>query len=257
MNHQRTAIFLTILIALGFNQFRTLFYSLYFLEKGEINYFIISTSITAAPFIPFFTVLFLIFFPWRMHRYLAVALAMLAGSAGMLLSLFAASLSGGGTYMVLFHGFTLSLAVPTSILFTARSSTQPSSKCGWLFLIIAAAAGLWSLVAGVAAAAQAQYLAGQQAFCIAAHTENDDAPLRSFAELRGLAFYTTLSGYRDYHNWYFHGLLIVTQRGGVKVYNWSPRRLRFDLVANPERLLESPKSACVPQSNFWRSLSIL
>ncbi len=257
MNHQRTAIFFTILIVLGFTQFRTLFYSLYFLEKGGINYFIISTSITAAPFIPFFTVLFLIFFPWRMHRYLAVALAIGTGSAGMLFSLFAASLSGGGAYMVLVHGFTLSLAVSASILFTARRSTQPSSKGGWLLLIIAAATGLWSLVAGVAAAAQAQYIAGHQAFCIAAHTENDDAPLRSFAELRGLSFYTTLSGYKKYHHWYFHGLLIVNHSDGVKVYNWSPRRLRFDLVENPELILKSPKSACVPRNNFWRSLSIL
>ncbi|WFU05751.1 hypothetical protein QA648_21520 (plasmid) [Rhizobium sp. CB3171] len=105
-----------------------------------------------------------------------------------------------------------------------------------------------------AATAQALYLSSGEPFCIAIH--GDEKSISSFAALRGLSFYTNRSGFKDADRWYFHGLLLVGNGKDMRPYNWSPQRLRFDYLADPDRMLVGVQSACVPKVAFLRSLSL-
>ncbi|WP_162944059.1 MULTISPECIES: hypothetical protein [unclassified Rhizobium] len=170
-------------------------------------------------------------------------------------SVLAAVFAGGGDLMTFIHGASLSLAVAGSILlFKQLDPPNAPPTTGIVLLSVPTVVAIWSLAAGLVVAAQAQYLSGGRPFCIAIH--GDEKPIASFAALRGLFFYTNRSGYKDADRWYFHSLLLVGNDKNMRAYNWSPRHMRFDYLADPDRMLVGLQSACVPKIAFLRYLSL-
>ena len=59
----------------------------------------------------------------------------------------------------------------------------------------------------ISVASAATRLANDMPYCIAHHGPNES--VQSLSELRGLSLYTTRTGYKHYHRWAYHGVLIV------------------------------------------------
>lgn len=112
---------------------------------------------------------------------------------------------------------------------------------------------VWSLACVPVTMAQASCLAHGAPFCMARH-EPEPSPVRSLWDLRSFSLHTTLSGYKDTSRWYSHGLLAVDAPEGKQLFNWSPRRMRFDPVDDPDLFIAGLRDACTPQDHFWRSL---
>lgn len=112
---------------------------------------------------------------------------------------------------------------------------------------------IWSLGSGAAAASGANLIADGRDYCVAGH---GGPPVRSWAELRGVALYTDRAGYKSTSRWYFHAVLLVDDADGGASFNWSPRRLRWERLEYPERLIEPVRGSCEPSPAFLRQLHI-
>ncbi len=187
--------------------------------------------------------------PKPLNKFVATGFAIVAAIIGAGLTFLYATRTGAGSLLATVHGLSLTLAISASILMLAiQNRSKPFKTAPVILLLVPLAVALWSLISGVALVWQANRLADNRAFCVATHDQS--TPVRTFAQLRGLSLYTTTAG------WYFHGLLIVETDTGKKFYNWSPRRMRFQKIKNPERFIASPLRVCKPQTSFWGRLSL-
>ena len=112
---------------------------------------------------------------------------------------------------------------------------------------------IWSLGSGAAAASGASLIADGRDYCLA---RQGGPPVRRWAELRGIALYTDRTGYKSTSRWYFHAVLLVDDAGGGSSFNWSPRRLRWERLEYPERLIEPVRGSCEPSPAFLRHLDL-
>lgn len=219
--------------------------------------FLVEGLAHVGPLIPLVAALARLASPFRFRGNAARTIAGTVVGAGLFFSFFAGAFSGAGSEIVWLYGFTLTLAVAASVLLLADDQTKP----WWPFLTIGLllvpfVAAIWSLAAGVVIYRQAEQLSGGQPYCIAHHNDRED-PVSSLADLRGLMFYTTFSGYKDSSHWYFHGLLLVGRGQHLNVFNWSPRHLRFDLLQKPQVQFIDPRKACRPRLDFLKSLKAI
>ena len=212
------------------------------------------------PLVPLGLALFLFVIPPAPRgNHLHSVLAFLLLLAGLPVVALNALVSGPGAVIALAQGATLVLGPAAAlVLFSRIRRGRPvwRGTATDLWFALSVAAALWSVAAGVAAGWQAASRAAGQPYCLARHT-SAAAPVTSLADLRGFVFYTTATGYKDSSNWYFHGLLIVDAPSGRQVYNWSPQRLRFDLLGHPDRFIAATLKACEPQARFLRTLAPL
>ena len=174
----------------------------------------------------------------------AKTLAAFSVTAGLFLTLASGAFSLSSTTQWL-HELTLTVAVASSFLiWSGRDGELQPSRTAKLGIAAATIAALWSLMTVPMIRIQAHVIADGSPYCIAEHSP--DSPVETLHELRGFSFYTTNTGYKSTSEWFFHGLMIVDQPDGHKIYNWSPRRWRFDLVARPDILVEPVRDVCVP-----------
>ena len=213
-------------------------------------------AISAMALVPLTLAIIGMVLPKPLNKFVASGFAIVAAIIGAGLTFLYATQTGAGSLLATVHGLSLTLAVSASILMLATQNRSKPFKTAPVILLLAPlAVALWSLVSGVAVVWQANRLADNHAFCVAAHDHS--APIRTFAQLRGLSFYTTASGYKSTSRWYFHGLLIVKTDTGKDYYNWSPRRMKFQQIKHPERFKISPLNVCRPHTDFWANLSVL
>ncbi|QAY78437.1 hypothetical protein [Sphingosinicella sp. BN140058] len=111
--------------------------------------------------------------------------------------------------------------------------------------LIPTTAAILSLAGAAWISIAAFHIAGGARHCLA-RSDDGPAPIDGLWDLRIFAFYTTGSGYKNTSRWYFHGLLVVGAPGGREVYNWSPRRLRFDRLQRPDIFIHNVRAACEP-----------
>ena len=122
-------------------------------------------------------------------------------------------------------------------------------------MVPASAVAVWSLSVAAIIAISAQRIGDGRPYCLARH--GDPGAVETLAALRGLSFRATRSGYKSTSNWFLHGILIVETGTLPEVYNWSPRRLRFDRLTEPGHLIVDPRGTCQPRMDFLASLPIL
>lgn len=257
-------IFITValLIAVGYLQDSPVPESMYTrsheFSLSDLPALLTLYAVAFAPLVPLVLALIRGLTNFRLHRGLAFVLAGLTGLFGFMITLFGGAFSGGGAPIAWLQGFTLTIAVCASLLLASRKEGVVSDfpRFSWKLLMLPAVVALWSLVSVGGVVLSANRIAGDRPFCLAPHTGKTE-PVRSFAQLRGLSFYTTDSGYKVTSMWYFHGLLFVAHESGGVFYNWSPRRMRFDRIAHPTEMFVSPIGACSPRKDFWRTLSII
>ena len=226
------------------------------LDRGPIWLNLLVWLVAISPLLPLMIALIHAALRAPANKLLSKGLAVLFGIWGTLISLLFAAFSGTGTSIVLIHGLALTVAMVASLLLlSAPRNSSPLKAKPLLAMIGPTIVAIWSLASLGAIVWQARTLSGNRPYCLAPHTPSA-SNIQSIAQLRGLAFYSTLSGYKSTSRWYFHGLLIVEKDGNREIYNWSPRRMRFDLVEHPERLVVPPTNACTPQEGFFKTLPV-
>jgi len=207
-------------------------------------------AISAMALLPLILAIIGMVLPKPPNKFVAAGFAVLAAIIGAGLTFLYATRTGSGSLLATVHGLSLTLAVGASILMLAtQNRPKPFKSTPVILLLAPLVVALWSLVSGAAVVWQANRLADNRAFCVAAHDQSP--PVRTFAQLRGLSFYTTTA------RWYFHGLLIVETDNGKEFYNWSPRRMKFQKIEHPKRFIASPLNVCTPQTGYWANLSVL
>ena len=112
----------------------------------------------------------------------------------------------------------------------------------------------WSLGAAAVAAGGAVRVADGRDYCIARH---GGPAIRGWPELRGVALYTDRTGYKSTSRWFFHAILLVEDGDKDAAFNWSPRRMRWEMLERPERLIEPVRGSCEPSPAFLRRLATL
>ena len=121
-------------------------------------------------------------------------------------------------------------------------------------LFVAVTISASSLLAIFATATSASRVSQGDPYCISHHDRAE--PVASWAELRGLYFFTVESGFKVRSSWYFHGVMIVKGTGGSRYYNWSPRNMRFDLLDREADLVVRVEGMCEPRDAFLVSLPL-
>ncbi|WP_170430007.1 hypothetical protein [Ruegeria arenilitoris] len=145
----------------------------------------------------------------------------------------------------LLHGLTLTIALGFGFLiWSGKGGKVRPSRIAKLGIAVSVIAALWSLLTVPMILIQTSVIADGSPNCIAKHAEN--SPIETLHQLRGFSFYTTETGYKSTSEWHFHGLLIVDDPEEERIYNWSPRRWRFDLVERPDTLIKPVRNVCVP-----------
>ena len=143
------------------------------------------------------------------------------------------------------RGVTLTIAVASSFLiWSGEGDRAQPSLWAKAWLSVATLAAAWSVLTVPNILLQARWIADGSPYCIAHH--RSDSEISSLAELRGFSFFTTNTGYKSTSKWYFHGLMIVDRKGEQLIYNWSPRRWRFDPVTRPDILVITVRDVCAP-----------
>ncbi|MEP4199347.1 MAG: hypothetical protein ABJL99_27285 [Aliishimia sp.] len=237
----------TLIIALGFTQVPITPENL---GRGPIWGDVLVWVIAVAPLLPALAALIRLRVSAPLPKKVVIALAVLTGAFGILVSLLNAALSGVGTGLALMHGLSLTIAVVGSILLLSSQTMKIA-----VVLTVPVAVAIWSLASVAAVTLQANNISSGRPFCLAPHSPNSDT--QSFAQLRGLTFYSTSSGYKSTSRWYFHGVLLVETEGEIEAYNWSPRRLAFRRIEQPQKFIATPLTTCTPQREFWDTLSAL
>ncbi len=204
---------------------------------------------------PFVILAFSIISRRKIPVVLAVILALAILSVGAFATLVLMALSGGGTELVVMHGTALTLACATSILLVSAVG-QIARFVTFAVFGFPVLVGVWSLASVPFAYSSAVKTSANRAYCIGGHS-TIERELGSVFGLRGLSLYTTRSGYKIGDTWHFHGLLLVEDDGDLNVYNWSPRSMRFDVVARPRSLIASPFAACQPKNEFLKQLNLI
>lgn len=228
----------------------------YNMGRGSIWRDTINWAIAISPLLPVSIALINLVARGPLNKSLTMGFAILFAIGGTLISLLVAAVSGVGTSIVLIHGLSLTVAVSVSpLLLSAPPGLRALISGPFLALIGPMVVALWSLTSMIAIAWQANSLSENRPLCLALHSHDTDG-IESFAELRGLSFYSTLSGLKSTSKWYFHGILIVDSAGKREVFNWSPRRMMFNKVEYPDRYTASPLNVCAPREDFLKTLTV-
>lgn len=246
--HGYAALIGAAIIALGF-------VPIPYIDASLPNATWLEWTIAILPLIPFATLALSIVSRRRMPVVFAAVLALVFLSAGAFVTFVLMALSGGGTEMVILHGTALTLACVTSVLLVSAVGQKARSVVFGVFLI-PVLVGVWSLAVVPLAYSSAVEISSDRPFCVGEHSPIEKE-LPSIMALRGLSFYTTRSGYKIGDTWYFHGLLLVENEGETSVYNWSPRRMGFQVVEKPRLLIASPFSSCEPRKGFFEELNLI
>jgi len=192
------------------------------------------------------------------HQTLPIAfariLALVIFSVGAIETFIIVAFSGGGGEIVFLRGTALTLACGTSILLisTVGHITRSIALGVYGSSVLV---GAWSLAMVPFAYSSAVEVSAGSKFCIGEHGPTMHE-LDSIFGLRGLSFYTSRSGYKLGDSWYFHGVLLVEDDDGTRVYNWSPRKMEFQEVEQPRLLIASPFKSCSPRQEFFKEVSI-
>lgn len=211
-------------------------------------------SISTAPLVPFLLIIMKFFLGLSIGRSLADGIGALSAVLGLLLTLASVALSGAGMALSLWHGLTLTGAVVTSILLFSNKDQLTLKSPLVLVFSFAVLVGAWSLLTIPTIAFQAHKIANGRAYCIEPH--GSQSGIMTLSGLRGLAFYTTASGFKSTSRWYFHGVLLVEDTADVlEAYNWSPRGMTFHRIEHPNRFIQNPLGVCIPRNGFLTSLS--
>jgi len=198
----------------------------------------------AAPMLPAFIACCSLLGLNRFSPFQAKLLATLSVVAGLFLTLASGVLTLFSVTQAL-RGLTLTIAVASSFLiWSGKDDRAQPSLWAKACLSVATLAALWSVLTVPNILLQARWIADGSPYCIAHHRR--DTEVRSLPEMRGFSFFTTNTGYKSTSKWYFHGLLIVDRQGEQMIYNWSPRRWRFDLVTKPDVFVIPVRDVCVP-----------
>lgn len=222
-------------------------------REGATWLMILTWAISLSPLLPLAAVVIRTSTPLQLNRPTALFIAVLTGILGLFVTVVIAGLSGAGTNLALMHGISLTVAVILSIrLLSTKAATLWAPKM-LIFWSVPVVVGIWSLVSAASVAEQANRISHGHPFCLAPHDSRD---VHSFADLRGLSFYTTSSGFKSTSHWFFHGILLVRNAGHIEAYNWSPRHMAFHHIERPETLVMPPIKVCTPQHGFWSTLSI-
>ena len=177
-------------------------------------------------------------------RLLARILAGFSVVLGLFLTL-ASGAFGPFTDTQALHGVSLTMALASSFLIWSGLNGKPQpSWAAKIGISVATVTALWSLLTVPVVLVQARTISDGAPYCIAEHAEN--SPVKALYELRGFSFYTTKTGYKSTSAWYFHGLMIVDYPEEQRVYNWSPRRWRFDQIERPDGFIKPVRNVCTP-----------
>lgn len=242
-----------LLIFLGYTDFSAIAHLGSGTDSGLLLRSIL-TLIVLAPVFPVLAALILRLTDRRLARPVALVSAAVTGIVGAFLSFIAMAFSSAGELITLIHGVTLTLALVVSILLLGPAASEAGRVVIQRMFYAPVIVSVWSIAAAFVVVASATLIAAGNPFCLAVH--GDRKPVASLADLRGLSFITTRSGYKDSSRWYFHGVLLVAEPTGTTVRNWSPRRLSFSQVAEPGILLDDPSKECEPTRQFLRRLRL-
>lgn len=243
---KRTAIILfalTALIAAGFMQ---PFDPDTFERSRAFIFWLILVLVWLAPVFPITMLIVRLNLPKPMPPSFAQFFANVVLFCGLLLTIVLAVFAP--TWLLAIHAGVLSLAVASSILTLSFGRLERSCVyTATAGLAIAAAAAVWSLATVPTAVLQANRLAGDAPFCL-----TNREGVGSLWDLRGFTLYS-ISEFESVP-WYLHGILVVDATDGRRVYNWSPRRFRFDRLYRTKRFDRTLDRACKPIPDFWRTL---
>jgi len=197
-----------------------------------------------APVIPLVVAGFVLMGIRQIPARLANVLAVVSLAAGLFLTLASGVFSLFSTTQQL-HGVTLTIAVASSFaIWSGRDRNPRPSRIAKLGIAGTTITALWSLLSVPMILIQSYAVADGSPYCIAHHSPG--SPVEAIYELRGFSFYTVATGYKSTSEWHFHGLMIVDHPDKQRIYNWTPRRWRFDLVERPDVLIEPVRNVCVP-----------
>lgn len=216
---------------------------------------LITSSIVFSPILP----LLLGIIRWKLRKpineRLTLILCVIVCVIGFFLTFISSFFAGPGASHALLHGIGLTIALSCSIRLMSISKTSCELRTlSGICLIIPLMISLWSLYTVMAVITSANQYSKDQPFCIATH--DPEAEIKSYSQLRGLSFYTTGTGYKFNSRWYFHGILIVSNKSKVEVYNWSFNNMSFVHLKKPTLQINDPTYACIPHHKFWNRISI-
>ena len=249
-------IAMAALVAVGFGDFDQIGTAPEPTPGGPFGFRFVLRIAQLAPFFPLLMLALACLTGLHLPRGVARFLSFLSVALGLTITAASAAASGPGSLIVLVEGIALTLAVAATFRLLARPDGDARTRRAALMRMApATAVALWSLGAAGLIAASATRISDGRPYCLARH--GDTEAVESLAALRGLSFYTTRSGYKSSSNWYMHGILIVETGAAPEVYNWSPRRLRFDRLREPGRLTIDPRGNCKPRADFLAALPLL
>lgn len=212
-------------------------------------------SIAVLPLLPLAILAVSVVSRRRIPVVFAAILALVFSGAGAFVTILMSALSGGGTEMVILHGTALTIACATSFLLISTVG-QKTTLVAFGAFVFPVLVGGWSIAMVPLAYSSAVEVSSSRAFCIGEHSPIQ-RELGSIIGLRGLSFYTTRSGYKIGDTWYFHGVLLVEEDGGLNVFSWSPSNMSFQVVERPQSLIASPFNACQPKNRFLQELNVI
>lgn len=204
------------------------------------------TAVQLAALMPLSVVLLDVVAGWRLPTLATKILGAAVVPIGFLATFVSLIDAGAGALIVLAKGAVLTFALSGALFWTARGRMGvPGRVMAWTMVAPATVAGVVSLATVPVVLMSARSLANGAPYCLALHKAGP-APIEAYPGLRLFSFHTTLAGYKDNQTWFFHGLLLVGSDGGERIYNWSPRRMAFEMVRRPDDMFERPRGACVP-----------
>lgn len=201
-----------------------------------------------APLIPLFVAIVRYFLTRPAPPWLAWTLAILALFGGLILTFLGLVVTPGNSILIMgIHGLALTLAVVSSLPWLAFGRIDRIGvRITLITMLVAAVPAIWSLLSVPIVLIQASRAAEGAPFCITEHKPFSKSDGDPHWDLRAFSMYTMRSGYKDNSTWYFHGILVVDSGNGLRYFNWSPRRLRFDLIKYPRSFTASIEAFCQP-----------
>lgn len=258
MNFPIAFLLSSFVILLGYFPVYPIF-DTFFIWQRVSNYLVVLIFylVGFAPLFPLLCSIIVVFTRFRLPRIIGIGISLIVGIFGLTISWIQAGFSGAGAYMSLLYGVTLTMAVSYSVLAISQQNKRNGcSRYSWMFMTVPIIVSIWSLAAVPTILWYSDNISSGRPFCIAKNASSEKQ-IKTLADLRGLSFFTTESGFKMNSHWYFHGVLIVKSNSRNLVFNWSPRTFSFNRIDNPERYYGRPDLACKPIKNFWHTVSVI
>ncbi|UFX10023.1 hypothetical protein [Sinorhizobium meliloti] len=208
----------------------------------------------SSPVIPFMLAATHVFGGFRLHRRLASSLYPMIALPGALLTLaFAAVSDASSTLLPLAHGMTLTFGLASSVLLVSTAGSEETRLLlGWMPMLSAGIAGLWSILVAALVLLSSSLIAGDKPFCVAldgARHEREHERM-SVARMRGFSFYT-LSQERIGVIRSFHAVLVL-EGDAPYSHNWSFAQYRFV----PTGFDTADMARCTPKPQYWSTVPL-